>query len=136
MKNYLYITELLDNKMKISLDISFEENMFDALGLSVRCSDFKALSATINTEVSRIKDISAEERKKRITALLSAIIQEGFWIDDPLKVTGDAPGSSNEEAYSYGAIIADAVKRYVEKYPRAGKEEPPGPLEEMPECRR
>ena len=94
--------------------IAFEENMFDALGLSRKCTDFKELSRAIHDETERISQISQDERKRRIVCLLTAIIKHGFWADDPLKVTGDAKCESDEEASKIGKIIAQAVKNYMD----------------------
>ena len=94
--------------------IAFEENMFDAVGLSRKCTDFKELSRAIHDEKERISQIPQDERKRRIVCLLTAIIKHGFWVDDPLKVTGDAKCESDEEASKIGKIIAQAVKNYMD----------------------
>lgn len=93
--------------------IDFEENVFDVLGLSRRCTDFKELSAAIPAEIRRIAGIAQDERKRRIICLLTAIIKHGFWIDDPLKVTGDSDCTSKEEATNIGRIIANAMADYI-----------------------
>lgn len=93
--------------------INLEENMFDVLNLSRKCTDFKELSIAIHDEIERIKKISPEERKRRIVCLLAAMCKHGFWIDNPLKVTGDEDCKSKEEADEYGKVIAQAVKEYI-----------------------
>lgn len=95
--------------------ISFEENMFDALGLSRICTDFKELSVAIHDEIQRMKEVSQEERQRRIVCLLTAIMKHGFWMDDPLKVTGDAQCESDNEAREIGRVIAEAIKKYVDR---------------------
>lgn len=94
--------------------IHFEENMFDVLGLSRKCTDLKELSRAIYEEIKRNALIPKAERKRRIVCLLTAIIKHGFWIDDPLKVTGDADCKTIEEAANIGTIIAKALAGYIE----------------------
>lgn len=94
--------------------IDFEENISDVLGLSRRCTDFKKLSIAIHDEVQRVKNIPLQERKRRIVCLLTAIIKHGFWIDNPLNVTGDAPCESELAAREIGKIIARAIKEYID----------------------
>ena len=87
--------------------------MFDILGLSRICSDFKELSVAVHSEIERIRKISPEERKRRIICLLTAIDRHGFWVEDPLKVTGDAECKTEEEARGIGRIIAEAIKESI-----------------------
>ncbi len=93
--------------------IAFEENMFDVLELSRVCTDFKELSVAIAEESKRIKEISFEERKKRLIYLLTAIAKHSVWVEDPYKVTGDNP-CEVEESFEIGSKIAHAMKEFIE----------------------
>ncbi len=93
--------------------IDLEENMYDCLNLSRRCTDIKQFSRVIGDEIKRIRSIPKEEKKRRIVCLLTAIAKHGFWIDDPLKMAGEAE-CSDQEAFKYGRIAACAVKDFIE----------------------
>ncbi len=94
--------------------LSLEENMFDVLDLSRRCTDFKEFSRAIRGEIERVSKISDEERRRRIVCLLTAIAHCGFWTENPLKVLGEAECSSAEERKKYAEIITGCMKKYFE----------------------
>ncbi|MCA9408449.1 MAG: hypothetical protein KC733_07155 [Candidatus Omnitrophica bacterium] len=92
--------------------IDFEENMYDVLNLSRRCTDFKQLSHAIREEFERSNQISMQERKKRIEILLSAIAKHSFWIEDPIKAAGEAD-CTREEALEIGKVFAEGIKKFM-----------------------
>jgi hypothetical protein len=94
--------------------INLEENMFDAIGLSRRCTDLKGLSLAIQEELQRMVKITPEERKRRIVCLLTAIHHHAFWVENPLQVIGDADCDTAAERRAVGQVIAEAMKPYLE----------------------
>jgi hypothetical protein len=87
-------------------------------GLARRCSDFTELSRLIHEECRRIKNISAEERRRRIVALFSAILLHSIWINNPVAALSDidSEGFPEAELESNARAIANTIKKYVNEY--------------------
>lgn len=66
--------------------INFSMALYNITGLSVQCSDLTVLSNLISDECKRVKAISDDERKRRLVALIQAIINHSIDLDDPKNI--------------------------------------------------
>ncbi|MFC1595724.1 hypothetical protein ACFL4D_00360 [Candidatus Margulisiibacteriota bacterium] len=101
--------------------LSFSNNFYDVLDLSVLCTDTEALSVAIYNEIQRIKEISSGERKQRMICFFSAMMKHAFWISHPYKITGDME-CTEEDAVEIGKTISMKIKEYLEQNHYPGKD--------------
>jgi len=92
--------------------ITFAESTYEICKLSKRVSCLTELSREINKECKRIKNISPEERRKRLVCFLNAVLLHSCWVDNPLTITGDEE-CTLEEGKITGKIIGDTIKKYL-----------------------
>ncbi|MBT6052000.1 MAG: hypothetical protein HOG49_34790, partial [Candidatus Scalindua sp.] len=95
--------------------ITFSKTLYNVTGLARQCSDLIGLSMLIHDECERIKNIDTEERRRRIVALLNAILLHSVWINNPLATFSDKDSEdfSEEELESNARSIADTICRYI-----------------------
>lgn len=95
--------------------ITFSKTVYNVTGLARQCSDLIGLSMLIHDECERIKNIDTEERRRRIVALLNAILLHSVWINNPLATFSDKDSEnfSEEELESNARSIADTICRYI-----------------------
>ena len=98
--------------------ITFSKTLYSVTGLARRCSDFTELSRLIHEECRRIKNISAEERRRRIVALFNAILLHSIWISNPVAALSDidSEGFPEAELERNARAIANAIKEYINEY--------------------
>ena len=97
--------------------INFSRALYNITGLSVQCSDLTELSNLISDEYKRMKTISNDERKKRLVALIQAIINHSVDLDNPkniLNVHGIRK-LSEKDVMSDASKIALAYKKYIDE---------------------
>ncbi len=92
--------------------INMSDYMFDVLELSKKCTDIEKLSVDIHDELNRIRQISFQERKKRIICFLASILEHGFWISHPNPFFYIEPGTENELEVC-GRELADGFVKYL-----------------------
>ena len=92
--------------------INFSHTQYNVTGLATQCSDLTTLANLINYEYERIGAMSADERKKRIVALLSAIMEHAIEVGNPMGTFNNM--ISDEEIEANTAGIAHGIKRYLE----------------------
>jgi hypothetical protein len=95
--------------------IHFGNEFYEIAGLSKTCDNLLSLSRLINSEYKRINKISKEERKKRLTCLINAIIVDGFWIEDPLSFGLTSIQPKEKEMMVNSKTVAKAIKTYMDK---------------------
>lgn len=93
--------------------ITFADNMWDVLDLSRKCTDVEMLSKDLHDEIHRIKQISHDERKKRIVCLLASMLMHGFNVSYPNQLVYTEPGTDDEYEV-LGKEVADALKTHLE----------------------
>jgi len=98
--------------------INFNTALYNVTGLSRHCSDLTKLANTIHDEYKRRNEISAEERKRKIVALLNAIIMHSVSVDDPLDTfRGTIEGKSGKQTFENNARkISVAIKKYIDEH--------------------
>ncbi len=98
--------------------ITFGNPIYNVTGLSKRCSDLTELSRLIHDECKRIDKISAEERKRRLVALLNAILLNSIWIKNPVATLSDLDPENfcQDELESNARTIANAIKEHASRY--------------------
>lgn len=92
--------------------ITFSDNPWDIMGLSRRCTDVERLSWDIQDEITRIKNITPQERKKRLVCFFASILYHGFELTYPNQYGYDRGTDAQYELV--GIEIADALKKYLE----------------------
>ena len=92
--------------------VTFSDYMFDAMGLSSKCTDLEKLSIKIHDEVNRINKMNKEERKRRILTFLSAVINCGFWISYPYQFFY-AHSDADKEYQLCGQELAAGFVKYL-----------------------
>jgi len=95
--------------------IHFGREFYEITGLSKRCDNLISLSNLINSEYKRINKISKEERKRRLTCLINAIILDGFWIRNPLSLGLHNVQATEREITVNSETIANAIKKYMDE---------------------
>jgi hypothetical protein len=93
--------------------LTFTTNNFDCLGLSRVCSEPEKIAFAIREELARHKTITAEERKKRLTCYLAAVLERGFKITYPALFSYDDVGKL-EEYYTCGRELTEALMKHLE----------------------
>ena len=93
--------------------IEFRDNLWSVLGLSKKCTDIEKLSNEIYNEVKRIKEISPQERKRRIVCLFAAMLKYGFWVTNPKQLFFVELGNDEEYEVS-GRELADGMIKHLE----------------------
>jgi Capsule polysaccharide biosynthesis protein len=92
--------------------IGFADNMWDVLGLSRKCSDIDKISLNIREELEKSKQISREERKKRIISFLSAMLIHSFEVSYPRQFSYRKHGT-DQEYEIVGRETADALIKHL-----------------------
>ena len=92
--------------------IEFRTNLWSGLGLSRKCTDIDELSIAIHDEIIRTKEISLEERKRRIVCFLTAVLKLGFWATYPKPLFYVEPGT-DEEYEVCGRELADGLIKHL-----------------------
>ena len=92
--------------------INFSDHMFDAIGLSIKCTNIEKLSVDIFNEVNRIKKILPAERKRRIVCLLASMLKYGFRITYP-KQLFYIEYANDEEHEVCGKELAEGLIKHL-----------------------
>jgi hypothetical protein len=92
--------------------ITFARNYFDVLELSRVCSNPERLSNDIQEELVRSRAIPLEERKKRLTHYLAAILEQAFEVTYPAQFSYEQ--GTIEQFEVCGAETADALKKHLD----------------------
>jgi hypothetical protein len=87
-------------------------DIFDATGLSLKNVDLNKLPVKISSEICRIEAISDEEKIRRIKLLLSAVLNNSFWVTFPKQLFYDKVGTDHEYNIC-GAELADGLIRHL-----------------------
>lgn len=98
--------------------INFSHTLYNVTGLAKQCSDLTELSRLIHDEYIRVKEISMEEKKKRLIALINAVLLHSVNVNNPV-ATFNADKSevmTNEEIKINANNIANAYKKYIDLY--------------------
>jgi len=98
--------------------ITFGSPVYNVTGLATQCSDLTELSRLIHDECKRIDKIGAEERKRRLIALLNAILLNSIWIKNPVATLSDLDPENfcEDELESNARTIANAIKEHISKH--------------------
>ncbi len=94
--------------------ITFSRTVYNVTGLAKQCSDLTELARLIHDECQRINRISAEERKRRLVALLNAILLNSIWINRPLDTFTGSKNLPEKEFESNARSIAYIIKKYID----------------------
>lgn len=92
--------------------ISFVDNYFDVMGLSVRFSNVRTFPLEIRDEIKRVSNISQQEREHRITCYLAALLEHSFIPTHPMQFCNE-PGTPEQYEIS-GRDLADALIPYLQ----------------------
>ena len=95
--------------------IHFAREYYEIAGLSKTCDNLISLSSLINSEYKRIKEISKEERKRRLICLINSIILDGFWIENPLSLGLTSIQPTEKEIKKNSKTVAKAIKKYMDE---------------------
>tara|TARA_B100000315_G_scaffold204581_1_gene198003 strand:+ start:208 stop:879 length:672 start_codon:yes stop_codon:yes gene_type:complete len=98
--------------------ITFSKTVYNVTGLAKQCSDLTELSRLIHDECKRIRSIGTEERRRRIVALINALLLHSVWINDPPATFSDmdSEGFPEAELESNARTIANTINKYVNEY--------------------
>ena len=97
--------------------ISFVSNIWDVLGLSRKCTDMELLSKDIVDEISRIKDISQSEKRKRLICYLAAILRHNLHLTYPNQYVFTDRGTDHQYEVCGNEMAGALVKQldYLKK---------------------
>ena len=93
--------------------ISFASNTWDVLGLSRKCTDIEHLQKDIVDEISRIKNISQSEKRKRLICYLAAILNHSIHMTYPSQYVFTDRGT-DEQYEVCGNEMADALLKHLD----------------------
>jgi hypothetical protein len=99
--------------------ISFADNFWDCLGLSRKCRSLEELSRDIHDEAEKIKDVSEEERRKRMINFLAAVLEHGFELTYPQQFCYER--GTDEQYRVAGKEAADALRRHLDRFHKTEK---------------
>lgn len=97
--------------------INFSHTLYNITGLSTQCFDLTKLANLISKEHERINIMPLEERKRRIIALLSSILEHAIEVDNPLGTFKRTVSDKEIEANT--ANIAGGIQRYLKTQGKA-----------------
>ncbi len=93
--------------------IHFGECYWQTIGLSRRCSNLDRLPVDIHEEYIRSKNISPEERKRRLVHFLAAVLEGGFRITYVQQYGYNAP-ATDEQFDHIGKELAQYLVKYLD----------------------
>jgi hypothetical protein len=96
--------------------ITFSRAVYNVTGLARQCSDLTELSRLIYDECERINEVSVEERRKRLVALLNAILLNSIWINNPLATLTGSKDLSDREFEINARTMVSAIKKHIDGF--------------------
>ena len=91
--------------------ISFVDNYFDVLGLSAKFASIRTFPLEMRDEIKRMSPVSAQERERRITCFLAALLEHSFVPTYPMQFCNE-PGTP-EQYETSGRDFVDALIPYL-----------------------
>lgn len=92
--------------------ITFADNFWDIIGLSMKYSSVENLSNDMKEEIKNNRKISKDERERRLTCYLAAVLKHGFEISYPQQFCYE-PGTDKQYELG-GRETADALKKHLD----------------------